>query len=42
MDRSTSGEVEIADLLPPTIGIPCPVCDRVINECRPSEDEEKE
>jgi hypothetical protein len=42
MDRGTSGEIETAEDEDPTLGIPCPVGDWVVNDCGPDENEDHE
>ena len=42
MDRSATGEVEVSKSGTPTISIPCPICNGIIDESRPNENKEKE
>ena len=40
MDGSTASKVETAQLVYPTVGVPCPAGNRVINDCGPDKDED--
>lgn len=42
MHGGTAGEVEPAEDEGPAVGVPCPACDGVVDECGPEEDEDKD
>lgn len=37
VDRSTSSKVERWEIVEPAVGVPCPACNRAVDDCGPEE-----